>query len=123
MQSQSSSTQSSSASQSSSSSSQSGGGGGGSSTTQSSSSPTASAYRLGKFFFSPHFLQSSNGTGGSGNGTGAGSDFIGRTLLNDTDFVSLEGNKSQVLAWTNNQGQLQILNQPYVSTLALLFPF
>ncbi|TEB32474.1 FAS1 domain-containing protein [Coprinellus micaceus] len=95
MQSQSSSTQSSSASQSSSQS----GGGGGSATTQSSSSPTASAYRLGKLRRTELVC---------GNGT----DFIGRTLLNDTDYVNLEGNKSQVLAWTNNQGQLQILNQP-----------
>jgi len=38
---------------------------------------------------------------------------LGRTLLNDTDIVHLEGNKSQVLAWTRSgdNGNVTILNQ------------
>ncbi|KAJ3494511.1 hypothetical protein NLJ89_g10790 [Agrocybe chaxingu] len=40
-------------------------------------------------------------------------DTVGRTLLNSSDFVSLEGNKSQVLAWTRSgeTGNVTILNQ------------
>lgn len=37
---------------------------------------------------------------------------VGRTLLNDSAVVSLEGNKSQVLAWSKmSDGKIQILNQ------------
>ncbi|KDQ51353.1 hypothetical protein JAAARDRAFT_199187 [Jaapia argillacea MUCL 33604] len=37
---------------------------------------------------------------------------IGRTLLNDTNYVALEGGKSQVLAWTKwPNGNTTILNQ------------
>ena len=41
---------------------------------------------------------------------------LGRTLLNSSDLVMLEGNKSQVLAWTKNDtaGNVTILNQVYV---------
>ncbi|KXN85902.1 hypothetical protein AN958_10744 [Leucoagaricus sp. SymC.cos] len=40
-------------------------------------------------------------------------DTIGRTLLNSSNLVHLEGNKSQVLAWTRNDpnGNVTILNQ------------
>jgi hypothetical protein len=43
---------------------------------------------------------------------------LGRTLLNSSDLVMLEGNKSQVLAWTRNSenGNVTILNQVYVYT-------
>jgi hypothetical protein len=39
---------------------------------------------------------------------------IGRTLLNDSSLVQLEGNKSQVLVWTRSgeDGNVTILNQP-----------
>lgn len=41
---------------------------------------------------------------------------IGRTFLNASDLVQLEGNKSQVLAWTQfpEQQSVTILNQMYV---------
>lgn len=41
---------------------------------------------------------------------------LGRTLLNSSDLVMLEGNKSQVLAWTRHgeNGDVTILNQAYV---------
>jgi len=41
---------------------------------------------------------------------------LGRTLLNSSDLVMLEGNKSQVLAWTRNDtaSNVTILNQVYV---------
>ena len=40
---------------------------------------------------------------------------IGRTLLNASNLVFLEGNKSQVLAWANeSDGHVHILNQKYV---------
>lgn len=44
-------------------------------------------------------------------------DTVGRTLLNSSSFVTLEGNKTQVLAWTRDDStmkpQVDILNQPY----------
>ena len=40
---------------------------------------------------------------------------LGRTFLNDTTWVSLEGNKSQVVAWaTRDDGKVHILNQRWV---------
>ncbi|KAF5309780.1 hypothetical protein D9611_013601 [Ephemerocybe angulata] len=62
---------------------------------------------------------------GSGRGSGDSADggqlesavypnvTIGRSLLNSSDLVQLEGNKSQVLAWTRNgtNGNVTILNQ------------
>ena len=38
---------------------------------------------------------------------------IGRTLLNSPNFVQLEGNKSQVVAWTRSgeQGNVTVMNQ------------
>uniref|UniRef100_A0A0W0FA26 FAS1 domain-containing protein n=1 Tax=Moniliophthora roreri TaxID=221103 RepID=A0A0W0FA26_MONRR len=43
---------------------------------------------------------------------------IGRTLLNDSNFVHLEGNRAQVLVWGKNaEGQVQILNQPENTTV------
>ncbi|KAL5507500.1 hypothetical protein ACEPAH_6956 [Sanghuangporus vaninii] len=36
---------------------------------------------------------------------------IGRTLLNSSDVVFLEGNKRQVLAWSDQSGTITILNQ------------
>lgn len=42
---------------------------------------------------------------------------IGRTALNDTSVVTLEGNKSQVLAWTDDGGTTVMLNQLYVLML------
>ena len=51
---------------------------------------------------------------------------LGRTLLNSSDLVMLEGNKSQVLAWTRDSenGNVTILNQVYVytSNSSLLLP-
>ena len=43
-------------------------------------------------------------------------DTIGRTLLNSPDLVMLEGNKSQVLAWTrlNETGNVTLLDQACV---------
>ncbi|KAK0472694.1 FAS1 domain-containing protein [Armillaria novae-zelandiae] len=37
---------------------------------------------------------------------------IGRTLLDDPSVVQLEGNKSQVLVWSNIDGQIEMYNQP-----------
>ncbi|KAK0489933.1 FAS1 domain-containing protein [Armillaria luteobubalina] len=37
---------------------------------------------------------------------------IGRTLLDDPSVVQLEGNKSQVLVWSNIDGQVEMYNQP-----------
>ncbi|KIK56556.1 hypothetical protein GYMLUDRAFT_61976 [Collybiopsis luxurians FD-317 M1] len=37
---------------------------------------------------------------------------IGRSLLNSSEFVTLEGNASQVLAWTKENGAISLLNQP-----------
>ncbi|KAJ2933690.1 hypothetical protein H1R20_g3448, partial [Candolleomyces eurysporus] len=43
---------------------------------------------------------------------------IGRTLLNDSDLVQLEGNKSQVLAWTRRGNEnVTVLNQPHDVTV------
>ncbi|KAF6755716.1 hypothetical protein DFP72DRAFT_313679 [Ephemerocybe angulata] len=77
-------------------------------------------------FLSYHFIHGDlhNATAG-GNSTGGGGDgaqlesavfpniTIGRSLLNSSDLVQLEGNKSQVLAWTRNgpDGNVTILNQ------------
>lgn len=37
---------------------------------------------------------------------------VGRTFLNDTTWVSLEGNKSQVVAWAiRSDGKVHVLNQ------------
>lgn len=51
----------------------------------------------------------------SGNFTGLTATFpnvtLGRTLLSNSSLVSLEGNKSQVVAWTNENGTIQVLNQ------------
>lgn len=41
-------------------------------------------------------------------------DTIARTTLNTTDLVMLEGNKSQVLVWTSENGTVMIQNQVYV---------
>ncbi|PPQ90707.1 hypothetical protein CVT25_005015 [Psilocybe cyanescens] len=59
---------------------------------------------------------SSSGGGGSSPQPYAGiwpNVTIGRTLLNASDLVHLEGNKSQVLAWTRSEenGNVTILNQ------------
>ncbi|KAF6752044.1 FAS1 domain-containing protein [Ephemerocybe angulata] len=100
-------------------------GGAGTSTTTS-ESPYSSAGQT-----PPQF--STNGAGGpgsrdayrSGGGSGDSADggqlesavypnvTIGRSLLNSSDLVQLEGNKSQVLAWTRNgsDGNVTILNQ------------
>ncbi|KAJ3773225.1 FAS1 domain-containing protein [Lentinula raphanica] len=37
---------------------------------------------------------------------------IGRSMLNDSAYVSLEGNASQVVAWTTESNKLVFLNQP-----------
>jgi len=38
---------------------------------------------------------------------------LGRTFLNDSSLVQLEGGKAQVLAWTKmDDGKVYILNQP-----------
>ncbi|KAL0579085.1 hypothetical protein V5O48_002927 [Marasmius crinis-equi] len=43
---------------------------------------------------------------------------VGRTLLNDSAFVQLEGNRSQVLVWGKNSGgAVRILNQPRNTTI------
>ncbi|THU98224.1 hypothetical protein K435DRAFT_661389 [Dendrothele bispora CBS 962.96] len=42
---------------------------------------------------------------------------IARTQLNASDLVQLEGNKSQVVAWTRENNRVRILNQKYVYTL------
>lgn len=39
---------------------------------------------------------------------------IGRTYLNATNLVQLEGGKSQVLAWSTLNGNVTVLNQKYV---------
>jgi len=42
---------------------------------------------------------------------------IGRTLLNDSSLVTLEGHKSQVVAWTNENGTIVVLNQATTVTV------
>ncbi|KAJ3929645.1 MAG: FAS1 domain-containing protein [Lentinula lateritia] len=37
---------------------------------------------------------------------------IGRSMLNDSTYVTLEGNASQVVAWTIENGAITFLNQP-----------
>ncbi|KAJ4496548.1 FAS1 domain-containing protein [Lentinula lateritia] len=37
---------------------------------------------------------------------------IGRSMLNDSTYVTLEGNASQVVAWTTENGAITFLNQP-----------
>ncbi|KAJ2915811.1 hypothetical protein MD484_g4619, partial [Candolleomyces efflorescens] len=41
---------------------------------------------------------------------------VGRTLLNDSSIVQLEGNRSQVLVWTRSgvDGNVTVMNQPYI---------
>ncbi|KAH9836808.1 FAS1 domain-containing protein [Rhodofomes roseus] len=48
----------------------------------------------------------------SGQSTTYPNTTVGRTFLNDTTYVSLEGNKSQVVAWaTRSDGNVHVLNQ------------
>lgn len=52
----------------------------------------------------------------SGNFSGQSTTYpnttVGRTFLNDTTYVKLEGNKSQVVAWaTRSDGRVHVLNQ------------
>jgi uncharacterized surface protein with fasciclin (FAS1) repeats len=51
----------------------------------------------------------------NGNFSSANANFpnvtIGRTYLNQTGYVNLEGNKSQVVAWSNINGKNIVLNQ------------
>ncbi|KAF9451460.1 FAS1 domain-containing protein [Macrolepiota fuliginosa MF-IS2] len=78
-------------------------------------------------FLSYHFVYgdfrntSDNGTGSGGSGPSAPgllggiypNSTIGRSLLNSSEFVQLEGNKSQVLAWSRlgTDGNITLLNQ------------
>lgn len=63
-----------------------------------------------------------------GNLTGATATYpnvtVGRTLLNDSAYVSLEGNKSQVLVWTHDSENDTnvVLNQACVSQLLIPSP-
>ncbi|KAI0369994.1 FAS1 domain-containing protein [Pilatotrama ljubarskyi] len=57
-----------------------------------------------------------------GNFTGVSTTYtnttLGRTLLNDPNFVQLEGNKSQVVAWAiRDDGKVHVLNQRNDSTV------
>ncbi|PPQ74235.1 hypothetical protein CVT24_001106 [Panaeolus cyanescens] len=89
-----------------------GGGGGPPSTPPGSPSATATGS-----LFKQLFGRQDNGTSGSSGPQPYSGIYpnvtIGRTLLNDSDLVQLEGNKSQVLAWTRSgeQGNITILNQ------------
>lgn len=82
--------------------------------TETSSSPDATATGS---LFKQLFGRQDNGNGSSSVGQPYSGIYpnvtIGRTLLNATDLVQLEGNKSQVLAWTRSgeQGNITILNQ------------
>ncbi|TFY63873.1 hypothetical protein EVJ58_g2981 [Rhodofomes roseus] len=54
----------------------------------------------------------------SGQSTTYPNTTVGRTFLNDTTYVSLEGNKSQVVAWaTRSDGNVHVLNQRSVTLL------
>lgn len=58
----------------------------------------------------------------SGNFSGVATTYpnvtLGRTFLNDTQYVQLEGNKSQVLAWAiRSDGKTHVLNQVNDSTV------
>ncbi|KZT68765.1 hypothetical protein DAEQUDRAFT_670743 [Daedalea quercina L-15889] len=54
----------------------------------------------------------------SGQSTTYPNTTVGRTFLNDTTWVSLEGNKSQVVAWaTRSDGNVHVLNQRNDSTI------
>ncbi|KAI0917720.1 hypothetical protein AcV7_007057 [Taiwanofungus camphoratus] len=49
---------------------------------------------------------------------------LGRTLLNDTNVVQLEGNKSQVLAWAvRSDGKTHILNQANESVVTNMISY
>ncbi|KAK0186839.1 hypothetical protein F5146DRAFT_1162487 [Armillaria mellea] len=47
---------------------------------------------------------------------------IGRTLLDDPSVVQLEGNKSQVLVWSNIDGQVEMYNQPFLDLATVTAP-
>jgi hypothetical protein len=49
---------------------------------------------------------------------------VGRTYLDDPNVVALEGDKSQVLVWTQyiNDSKIHILNQEYVPVLFVIAP-
>jgi hypothetical protein len=60
-----------------------------------------------------HVLQGNFTSGGNLTSATLPNVTIGRTALNDSQFVQLEGNKSQVLVWgKNSEGRVQFLNQP-----------
>lgn len=117
-----------------------GGGGGSSETNTETATVTASARALfGRRFTLFPRQDEGGGNGSSGsNSSSGGSDSnpqpyagvwpnvtLGRTLLNSSSLVMLEGNKSQVLAWTRSspEGNVTILNQAYVSHFPnILFP-
>ncbi|KAK7047471.1 hypothetical protein VNI00_006702 [Paramarasmius palmivorus] len=65
-----------------------------------------------------HVLQGNFTSGGSLTSATLPNVTIGRTALNDSQFVQLEGNKSQVLVWgKNSEGRVQFLNQPNTTTV------
>jgi hypothetical protein len=112
-------------------------GGGGSSTSESSSTQTSSSSAESASalstaaLFGKLFGRQDSGSGGSNSShfpqifSGVWPNVtLGRTLLNSSELVTLEGNKTQVLAWTRSgeNGNVTILNQPcvYISILSCL---
>ncbi|TFK24599.1 Fasciclin-domain-containing protein [Coprinopsis marcescibilis] len=77
-----------------------------------STAPTASNYFIDKRISNPQFLQQDNSSSGIQLLGGPGST-VGRTTLSSPQFVQLEGNKSQVLAWVRSSPEenFRVLNQ------------
>lgn len=94
-----------------------GGGGGGTTTTSSESSITSPAATTQLLAW---YKRQDDGSGSSGGAASSAllsgifpNTTIGRTLLNSSDLVQLEGGKAQVLAWTrlDPAGNVTLLNQ------------
>lgn len=109
----------------------SGGGGGGMTSTLSQSGQSSSSSALASQTLLQRFRRQDGGGDPSAGQSMAPAlmsgiypnDTIGRTLLDSPDLVMLEGNKSQVLAWTklNETGNVTLLDQACVHLYHLHF--
>lgn len=90
----------------------SGGGGGGTTSSASASESSSTASSTEAFAWFQRRDEVSNSSDALLSGIYPNTT-IGRTLLNSSDLVQLEANKSQVLAWTRiGGGNVTLLNQP-----------
>ncbi|EKM77524.1 hypothetical protein AGABI1DRAFT_77017 [Agaricus bisporus var. burnettii JB137-S8] len=93
----------------------SGGGGGGTTSSASASESSSTASSTEAFAWYQRRDEVSNSSDALLSGIYPNTT-IGRTLLNSSDLVQLEANKSQVLAWTRiGGGNVTLLNQPNIS--------